>query len=147
MTPSKLDIVIYRGTTFELELLSQIKVYIYEPSIHNSIADTKRTHAENMEFYGFIYQYINFLSLYTYANLNIIKPWIRDGQNNSGPIFSLNNTDGGIELTTQSVKIIIDDASTKNIEFDSGSYKLLLTTEDGKVDGLVYGTVTVIGDK
>jgi hypothetical protein len=161
MTPSKNDIEIWRGTTFELELVSQFKNYVYDPAVHYSNADKKRTHAENLEYYGFDYEYIDFASIYTRAELVIRKPWA--AQTKAGdPIFTLTTEpDGGLELTNKSIRIGIPAEVTNNIEFDSGVYELNLIIAENlsdtdiragvepndKVDKLVYGSVTVMGKK
>lgn len=140
MIPSKLDLLIWRGTSFELELVSQVKSYIYDSDVHNAPADLKRSHAENLKHYGYVYEYVDFAMLYTAANIDIVSPWKQDEKT---PLMSLSLEEGHIALTNKSVQIGISAADTQNIEFDKGIYKLLLTTSTGKVDGLVYGEVDV----
>jgi hypothetical protein len=147
MIPSKLDLTIYRGTTFELELVSQIKKYIYDPAIHTGASDLKRSHAENLEYHGFTYEYVNFSSIYDSASLLIMKPWEQSGDEARQPLMTLNTTNGRISLTTTSVKLGISAADTQEIDFDSGSYKLLLVTAAGKTDGLIHGMVTIEGER
>jgi hypothetical protein len=144
MIPTKLDITIWRGISFELELISQIKNFTYDPAIHTSTADLKRTHTQNLEYYGFVYEYIDFLTTYASAELIIRKPWIKAGQQATDPLMTLAVL-SGLELTSNSVKIAIAAADTAPIEFDAGTYELLLTTATGKVDGLIFGDVTVLG--
>jgi hypothetical protein len=62
-------------------------------------------------------------------------------------LLTLSLANGRIELTDKSVKLGVVAADTQDIEFDAGTYKLLLTTPLGKVDGLVYGSVTVQGER
>ncbi|RLB94164.1 MAG: hypothetical protein DRH26_02015 [Deltaproteobacteria bacterium] len=145
MTPSKLDIKIWRGTTYELELISQVKNYIYDPDINNDPLDLQRTHKENIDYYGFVYEYIDFIAIYSAAELIIRKPWIRSGAEATTPLMTLSLANGDIELTDQSVKIGIDPDETKIIEFDAGTFELLLTTSGGKVDSLIFGDVEVLG--
>lgn len=145
MIPSKLDLTFWRGTSFDLELISQVKVFVYDPTIHNGPADLKRTHLENLEHYGFVYEYIDFATKYDTAELKIVQPWSKQGDVVSKPLMTLSLANNDIELTDKSVKVGLSAAATKLIKFDSGSYELLLTTPSGKVDGLLYGPVTVMG--
>ena len=145
MTPHKLDITINRGTSYELELISQIKKFTFDPEIHTTLMDKRRTHAENLEHYGFIYEYINFLETYTTAELIVRKPWAKDGQPTKA-LLSL-NLENGIQLTNMSVKIGIPPGDTRKLEFDSGNYELNLTTPAGKIDGLIFGSLTVNGEQ
>lgn len=147
MIPSKLDVLVWRGTSFELELVSQVKKYTYDPAIHIGAADLKRTHAENLEYYGYVWEYVDFATLYTKAELFVMKPWAQSVGEEREPLLELTTASGNIELTANSVKIGIAAADTQDIEFDKGTYKLLLTTLAGKVDGLTYGTMNVKGEK
>lgn len=161
MTPSKHDIEIWRGASFELELISEVKVYTYDPALHHGVSDAQRTHAENLEHYGFTYEYIDFATIYDYAELSIRKPWIKYGQATAEPILLLNTDNGGLELTDNSVRIGINAVDTKNIEFDSGVFELVLiieeelsqadimagATPENKIDKLIYGTAVVLGEK
>lgn len=149
MTPSKLDITIHRGTSFELELVSQIKSFVFDPDIHNSLADRKRTHAKNLEHYGFTYEYIDFASVYNNVELIVDKSWAKAGDN-AKPIMVLSSLDDDLELTDKSVKIGISFEDTQKIEFDTGKYKLSLTSgvyPDEKIDNLIYGEITILGKK
>jgi len=146
MDPIQRDLVIWRGASFITEFITQNKVYTYDPPLETpTVADSKRSHAENLEFYGFTYEYVDFLSLYTSAALVIKRPWVRDGQSTE-PLLIL-TTDDSIELTAIKTIVKVDPEDTKTILFDSGTYSLLLTKSDGQVDLLAYGTVTVRGDK
>jgi len=147
MIPSKLDLLIWRGTSFEIELISQTKSYIYDPAINTSPADLKRSHSENLEYYGYTFEYVDFLTLYPTATLDIMKPWRQNGDELRDPLFTLSLLNGRIELTDKSVKLGISAADTQKLDFDSGVYKLLLTTTQGQVDGLIYGTVSVEGER
>lgn len=147
MIPAKLDLLVWRGTSFEVELLSQVKNYLFDPAVHNGPADLKRTHTENLEYYGFVWEYVDFASLYTEATLVVVKPWDQNGNEVRTHLLELSLLNGDIELTSNSVKVEINAEITQQLSFDSGSYKLLLTTAAGKVDGLVYGTVTVKGER
>ena len=147
MIPTKLDPIIWRGTSFELELVAQVKSYLFDPAVHNGPADLKRTHAENLEYYGFVWEYVDFAALYPEASLVVLHPWQQNQDEQRTPLLSLTKLAGDIELTDKSLKIGIDAEVTQDIDFDKGSYKLLLTTAAGKVDGLIYGTITVKGEK
>lgn len=147
MTPSKLDLTIWRGTSFELELVSQLKNYVYDPAVHNSPADLKRTHAENLEHYSYVYEYVDFATLYPTAILQIMRPWRQNGSEDREPLMELSLANGEIELTDQSVKIGISADETQEIDWDKGTYKLLLTSVAGKIDGLTYGQVEVYGER
>lgn len=148
MIPSKLDLLVWRGTSFETELVSQVKKFVYDPALHDSPADLRRSHAENLEYYGFVWEYVDFASLYDSASLIVLKPWGQQGTEDRETLLSLTaELNGGIELTDHSVKIGIPAALTRQLAFDKGSYKLLLTTTNNKVDGLIYGTMHVKGEK
>jgi len=147
MIPYKLDLLVWRGTSFELELVSQAKKFVFDPAVHNGPADLKRTHAENLEYYGFVWEYVDFSSLYAQSSLVVLRPWQQNSNEDREPLLELSLMQGGIELTTSSVKIGIDADETQAIAFDKGSYKLQLITAAGKVDGLVYGTMNVKGEK
>ena len=144
MTSSQLDLMVRRGTTFELELVSQVKKYTYDPAVHNSAADLKRTHAENLEYYGFIYEYVDFATMYPTAVLEVVNPWQSEAPRS--PLLTLTKEAGEIELTDKSVKIGISAENTQLLDFDKGNYQLTLITAAGKVDGLIHGTFTVEGD-
>jgi hypothetical protein len=146
MIPKKLDIIIWRGGTFELELVTQVKVYNYDPDTNTGPADLKRTHLENLEHYGFTYEYVDFATDYTNAELRIIKPWVKSGQAPTTPLMQLSKGDE-ITLTANSIKIVIDADTSKTIEFDSGTYELLLTRTGNIIDPFIYGDVTVLGDR
>lgn len=141
MIPSKLDLTIWRGTTFELELVTQVKKYTFDPAIHNSPADLKRTHLENLAHYGFVYEYVDFATLYAGATLEIFKPW--RNMDPRDPLLTLTVASGHIQLTARSVKIGLSVAETKDLKFSAGNYELMLTTVAGKVDGFTQGTVAV----
>lgn len=147
MIPSKLDILVWRGTSFELELVAQVKNYTYDPAVHIGAADLKRTHAENLEHYGYVWEYVDFATLYTKAELFVMKPWAQSVGEQREAMMELTIPSGNIELTTKSVKIGISAVDTQDIEFDKGTYKLMLITAAGKVDGLIYGTMNVKGEK
>jgi len=147
MIPSKLDLLVWRGTSFELELVSQIKQYTYDPAIHNGAADLKRTHAENLEYYGYVWEYVDFSALYVAANLLVLRPWMQNTGESREALLELSLASGEIELTTSSVKIGMEATATEDLAFDKGTYKLVLTTAAGKVDGLIYGTMNVKGER
>jgi hypothetical protein len=147
MDPIHRDLIIWRGASFIAKYIAQNKVYTYDPPLLTpTIADNKRTHEENLEFYGFIYEYVDFIESYASAELVVIKPWVRDGQAIE-PILSLTTSSNNITLTEIETIVTIVPTDTKNIMFDSGTYNLLLTKLDGQVDLLAYGTVTVRGGK
>lgn len=166
MTPTKLDLPIRRGTSFEIELVSQIKKYTYDPAVHTAPADLKRTHAENLEHYGYTYEYIDFASTYDRAELIIRKPYT--GVGSSDPLLTVKTPEEGVEqtltvleLTDKSVKIGISPEDTAAMNYNTAIYELHLIIEEGltdaeiragaqsqdEVDTLVYGNVTVTGDK
>jgi len=147
MLPSKLDLIFWRGTTFELELVSQVKKYVYDPAIHTGVSDLKRSHVENLEYYGYVYEYVDFSTLYDSGKLVITKPWMQEGDEEREPLLILETQYNNIEFTSSSVKVGLDAEATQELEFDSGNYKLLLETTAGKVDCLVYGTVSVQGER
>lgn len=147
MLPKRLNITIRRGVTFELELITQKKVFNYDPETNVGPTDLKRSYQENLEEYGFVYAYLDFATDYDSASLEVIKPWIKSGGQALPPLLTLTSAGGDIILGDKSIKIIISAADTKKIEFDEGTYELLLTTLAGKVDGLIYGDVVVTGDK
>lgn len=145
LVPAQKDLTIWRGASFIVEYTAQNKVYAYDPSVHTTLADRKRTHEENLVHYGHAFEYVNFFK-YTSAELIVIKPWVRDGQV-SEPILSLTAAAGDIILTSTKIVVTLPPADTEAILFDSGIYKLLLTMATGQVDLLAYGSVTVRGDK
>lgn len=161
MTPSRHDIKVWRGTSFEMELITEIKAYNYDPAVNQTGADLRRTHAENLEFHGFTYEYVDFASLYDRAEMIIRKSWIKQGQAAGESILELTTDNGGLQLTDKSVKIGISSEGTQELEFDSGVLELkliieeVLSDEDIKagvepelvIDKLIYGTVTVLGTK
>lgn len=150
MTPYKLDITFLRGVSFNLELISQVKNFIYDPATHTTPPDLKRTHAENLEHYGFNYEYIDFLDTYSKAELIVKKPWVKAGQVASTPLLELSMLEGHIELTNKSVKIYVPIDETQELDFSSGNYQLKLTfgeEPNEKNDCLAYGFVTVLGEK
>jgi len=147
MIPSKLDLLVWRGTSFELELISQVRNYLYDPAVHTGAADRKRTHAENLDYYGFEWEYVDFASLYVRAELVVVKPWQQDMDESREPLLELSIENGGIELTESSVKVGIGADETQDIMFDKGVYKLRLFTAQDKVDGLIYGEMNVKGER
>ena len=150
MTPSQLDLVIWRGTSFEIELISQVKNFIFDPATHTDPMDLKRTHHENLEHYGFTLDYVDFATLYTVAELIIMKPWKQQTPRSGAvrePLLTLTLANSDIVLGPRSVVAGMDPDDTEEIDWNSGTYKLKLTTLAGKTDCLVYGDVTVLGDK
>lgn len=146
MLPTELDLVIRRGTTFGLELIGQAKVYNYDPATDTTPADLQRTHAENLEHHGYVYEYIDFLTDYSAAELIIVKSY-KNGQEAKEPLMTLTLAAGDIELTAKSVVVSISDEDTQAIDFNAAMYELLLITAAGDVDGLNFGKVTVMGHK
>jgi hypothetical protein len=147
MIPSKLDLLIWRGTSFELELVSQIKNYIFDPDVHNAPADLRRTHAENLAHYGYTYDYVDFNTVYTAAELIVLPPWRQNASENRTPLITWTTTGNHILLGTRSVQIGIGPSDTQAIDFDSGNYKLILITASGQIDGMTYGELTIKGEK
>lgn len=145
--PHKMDLLVWRGTSFELELVSQVKKFLFDHAIHNSQADMKRTHAENLALYGYVWEYVDFSALYTEANLVVMRPWEQQTEEHREPLLQLTSLNRDIELTANSVKIGIAAQDTQGLCFDKGVYSLRLTTLAGKIDGLVYGVMQVKGDK
>lgn len=161
MDPKKHDIIIHRGATFKLEVVSQVKEYTYDPDVNNTPGDLGRSHAENLEYHGFTYVYVDFATVYDRAELTIRKAYIKNGQPASTPLMELSLEDGDIELTDKSVIVTIHSPVTRDIDFDAGIYELLLISEEvltpgdiaagvdpnDIIDGLIYGKVTVLGGK
>lgn len=147
MKPKQIDIVIRRGVSFELELIAQVKIQTYDPNTHIGPADLKRTHAENQAHYGFTYAYLDFASVYSNAELRIMKPWVKAGQAPTKPLMTLTKGVNEITFTSKSTKVVMDPDTTKSLEFDAGSYELLLLRSGNAIDCLAYGEVTVLGDK
>lgn len=146
MIANKLDLKLSRGIAFEMELVAQTKNYIYDPALHDEPADLRRTHAENLEHYGFTYAYIDFASSYAAADLIVLPAWLRDGDDSPTPLLHL-QIGSGLTLTSRSVQIGIEPADTEAAIFNSGVYELILTTALGRVDKLVYGKVEVHGHR
>jgi hypothetical protein len=143
MTPSKLNLEVWRGATLRLELVAQTKTYVYDPAIHNTLLDQKRSHEENLEFYGSTYAYIDFNSTYVSAELMVAKAW--DKLNKNAPLLTLNDPATEIILGDRSVIILISDDITQDLAFDSATYKLRLTKANGDVDLFTYGSFDVFG--
>lgn len=158
MEPLKHDISVWRGATFGFEVISQIKNYAYDPAVNITVGDQKRTYAENLEKYGFVHVFLDFAVVYDRAELVVHK---RSGANSSNPLLILDLEGGNISLTNKSVKVIMNGAATQNISFDDAIYELRLTINEiipaddvgagaesaDQVDILVYGSVTVLGEK
>lgn len=149
MNPNRLDIEILRGSDFELELIAQVKTYLYDPLTDTAPSDIRRSHQENLDFYGHTYVYIDFLADYTPADCELVvrKGWLRQGADTSEPLLEL-GVGTGLTLTYKSVDIGLTATETAVLEFDSGTYELLVKhAATGKVSQLVYGKVTVTGEK
>lgn len=147
MTPSKLDLVIWRGATFTKELISQSKTYLFDPAVNNTPVDLKRSHSENLEHYGFNYAYVDFAADYTEAELIIFKPWDNNRGGVKNPLLILKASTNDIVLGSSSIKITIDSDDAQALDFESGNYKLRLTKADGTIDLFLYGSVVVRGDR
>lgn len=159
MTPNRHDIEIWRGSSFEQELVSQIKVYNYAYNMYIE-EDVKRSHAENLEYYGYVYEYIDFVDIYDSAEMHIRKPWVRNGDTVNEPLLTLSTENGRLELTSTSIKIGLTAEETAAIDFDTGTFDLELRihgdvstadrlnglTNTDKVDKLVYGTIQIKGE-
>lgn len=160
MTPNRHDLEIWRGSSFELELVSQIKIYKFDMA-NMVAADQARTHAENLKYYGFVYEYINFLDIYDEARMHIRRPWVRNGNTANEALFTLSTENGRLELTETSVKIGISAEEARLMDFDQATYDLELviygpttvqnrmagTMSNDKVDKLVFGSFIVNGEK
>ena len=96
------DMKLRKGTTFTNHLILQKAEAKYDPLIHTSDADKRRTHAENIAYYGHTYEYINVASLYHHARLKIFTQW--DAPENPSFVFYsdkdsvLTCTDNGITI-------------------------------------------------
>lgn len=147
MTPQELDLPISRDKTFQIELVSQYKNYSYDPDTDTEPADLQRTHAENLEFHGYVYEYIDFAATYDSAELVISKAYSQD----TTPVMTLINAAAdltGILLTDKSVIITITAEDAKTFSVDDAVYQLrLLIDATSTVDVLVYGKVIVTGEK
>lgn len=166
MTPTKFVIDIWRGASFDKELISQVKKYNYDPAVNNTAADLGRTHMENLVKHGFTYEYINFANDYDKAELIVKKAWVKSGQPDTEPLLLLSTVadasgHAALQLTDKSVVIGINPVITKRIDFSSAAYRLLLTKEGtpvagdtdagsgsrDQVDCLIYGDFNVHGEK
>ena len=140
-----MDLKIYRGETFTLPLVAQIKNYAYDPDVHNAPEDLARTHEENLKHYRFTYEYIDFETTYSAAILEITKGWLK-GSEPSTPLLTL-SLDSGITFDSRTLTIELTAAETSDLEWESGDYTLLLTTPGGIVNQLLFGKVDVNGEK
>jgi hypothetical protein len=148
MIPNSLDLTFNRGVAFELELITQTKNYLYDPAVNNAPADLKRTHAENLEHYGFEYAYIDFLGTYDDAEFIVTPAWVRHGDDgDSANALMRYTTADAITFTDRSVQIQIEAADIQVADFDTAVYELLLTVAPNRVDKLVYGTINVHGQR
>jgi hypothetical protein len=160
MIPIEEDLKVFRGVTFQIERVHQVKVYNYDPEVHNAKMDRMRSHEQNLEHYGFDWAYIDFLAVYDKAELIVTKPWIKTGQAGE-PLLELSLESGDIELTDTTVKVTIHSPDTQDLDFDSGVYKLKLINSEAlvpedqrsgvepndQVDCLLYGKFTVYGER
>lgn len=149
MNPSRDDIEIVRGATIGREWITQRKAFVYDPAVHNDVADQKRTHAENLDYYGFTYEYIDFATDYASAELLVYRPYRNTSDKSSArePILTLTSAAGQLILGTRSVTLALTDEESEAIDFDKGDYKLKLHTAGGDVDILVFGDFKIKGDK
>lgn len=147
MIPIKHNIDIWRGTSFEEEFVSQIKTYNYDPVVNNTKADLIRTHAENLKYYGFEHSYVDFDTTYIRSELICSKAWLKMSQTPTAPLMVLTSEEGNIVLGNNNIKILMNPEITSNIEFDSAVYELLLYQASGKIDKLLYGDMSVLGNK
>jgi hypothetical protein len=149
MQPYELDLPIFRDKTFQLELVSQYKNYSYDPDTDVEPADLQRTHQENLEYHGYVYEYIDFASTYDSAELVVMKAYVGNGDN--PPVMTLVDAAAdltGILLTDKSVIITISAVDAKKFPVDDAKYKLrLLIDATNTVDILVHGKITVSGEK
>jgi hypothetical protein len=147
MIPTKHDITIWRNTSFEEEFVSQIKTYNYDPVVNNTKADLIRTHEENIKHYGFEHSYVNFNTTYIRAELIFNRSWFKLSPTSATALLVLTSEDGDVVLGINNIKILMNPTVTSNIEFDSAVYELLLHKASGAIDKLIYGDVTILGNK
>jgi len=163
MIPVKNNIDIWRGSTYSVEFVSQIKKYVYDPNLHDSIADRHRSYKENLDYYGFTYEFIDFSSIYTSGKLEVRPAWKKKRSDDDIPLLSLTTGNGGIVFTDRSVLLTITAIGTAALAFDQGVYDLELSNEaDGElyqnplvsltsaeviVDKLLYGEFLVHGER
>ncbi len=143
MVPGKLDLDVWRGSTFEIELVGENEVNSH------SVVPTGQTvpYAEYLKQGTITYEPIDFLTLYDSAALHIRKPWIE--QAGSEPaLYELSTANGLLELTATSVRLRIPADDSKYFDFDTAVYDLELYIDaTNTVDKMVYGSITVHGEK
>lgn len=125
MVPGKYDITIYRGGTFEINIES--------------------TNTLDVD--------LDFEDVYDSIRLHIRPAWVKRPSSNA-PLLELTTANGGITIDGTILTLHISAAATAAIAFDEGKYDLELviaaTTDPvavEKVDKLLYGSVTIIGEK
>ena len=139
------DINVKKGTTFNNHLILQKAIPKYDPSVHNNTADLQRTHAENIAYYGYTYEYIDVDSLYHHAELKIYE------QLNSvyDPIFiKCSDKDNEIACTNTGITINL------NVDFiselcsiaDSFNYSIELCIDEfnTKVEPVICGKIFLL---
>jgi hypothetical protein len=148
MIPAELTLNIWKGCSFNIEFVSQYKDYVYDPAIHDSVADHKRSYKENLEFYGFDYRFINFLALYDSAELRVYSSW---DKTSGEPIFTMTSKDKQITFTDKSVKLHLSANKTTELGFTQGIYELDLTAGNPKaiyvVNRFIFGDINVSGEQ
>ena len=151
MIPAELTLNIWKGCSFDIEFVSQYKKYIYDPAIHDSVADHKRSYKENLEFYGFTYEFIDFLAMYDSAELRVYPSWKTKYNSSDEPIFTLTTTAKQIVFTNKSVKLHLSAKETAALDFTQGVYGLDLTIDFPQatdvVDRLIFGDINVSGEQ
>ena len=151
MIPAELTLNIWKGCSFNIELVSQIKNYAYDPAIHNSPADHKRSYKENLEFYGFTYQFIDFITLYSSGELRVYTSWKSKESSTPDVIFSMDTDHAQIIFTDKSVKLHLSSDDTSKLEFTQGIYELDLSSaapgEIDIVDRFIFGDINVSGEQ
>lgn len=82
----------------------------------------------------------------TYVDIKLqIRPaWTNKPSDVQGdPLFEMSLANGRIVTTETGLTLSISAADTADLPFNSGVYELEMTTDDGEVDKLLQGTVTV----
>jgi hypothetical protein len=151
MIPAELTLNIWKGCSFDIELVSQFKQYIYDPAIHDSLADHKRSYKENLEFYGFTYQFIDFVTIYDLAELRVYPSWQAKEVAIPEVIFKMTSGQKEIILTDKSIKLHLSAEVTSELKFSQGMYELDLTNIiSGKskvIDRFIFGDINVSGEQ
>jgi hypothetical protein len=119
MKPGIFNIEIFRGST-------------YNPTISGKVATV----------------YIDFPVDYDSAELQIRNKWVNQA-GIAAPLLTLSTANGGLVFDGTAMEIYISATDTAALAFNEGAYDLELTKKGDPVivDKLLYGSVTVLGEK